>query len=192
MEDKRFEIYLQELLEWNKKFNLTAVTEPDEIKIRHFEDSLSILQAIEINDQKIADIGSGAGFPGVPLKIVRPNIRLTIIEATKKKTVFLNHLIKALDLKGVEIIWGRAETIKRADFDIVLARAVAKLNKLAVYGLHLLKKGGILVAMKQDEVEKELGEAKENIKKSGGRLKEIKKVNVGGIIRSLVIIEKIR
>ena len=91
------------------KFNLTAITNPDDIKIKHFEDSLSLLKVIDLKDQSVIDIGSGAGFPGIPLKIARPEIKLTLLDATRKKTEFLKHIVKVLNLKDVEIIWGRAE-----------------------------------------------------------------------------------
>jgi 16S rRNA (guanine527-N7)-methyltransferase len=128
-----FDLYLKELLEWNKKFNLTAITDPEEIRIKHFEDSLTLLQAIQLKDQSVIDVGTGAGFPGIPLKIVCPEIKLTLLEATKKKVEFLKHIVSILNLQEVEIIWGRAEEIikrKRESFDLALSRAVAKLNVL--------------------------------------------------------------
>lgn len=193
--DEAFDIYAKELVEWNKKFNLTAVTDPEEIKIRHFEDSLSILQAIELTDQRVVDIGPGAGFPGIPLKIVRPGIKLTLVEATHKKVEFLKHIVSVLNLKDVEIIWGRAEEISKESeyagmFDLALARAVAKLPVLVSFALPFLRAGGIFIAQKQDDVHAEVEEAMHNINKFKGRLKEIKKAKVGDAIRSLVVIER--
>lgn len=183
--DKLFNLYLKELLEWNEKFNLTSVTDPEEIKVRHFEDSLSILQAIELVDQKVVDIGAGAGFPGIPLKIVCPHIQLTLIEATRKKVEFLKHLISVLDLKDTEAVWGRAEELTQyfGKFDVAVARAVAKLPKLVKYCLPYLRPGGILVAQKQDQVEAEAAALKVKCR--------IIKVTVGGIKRSLVVIDKL-
>jgi len=189
--DKLFKLYLDELLEWNKKFNLTAVTDPEEIKTRHFEDSLSILQAVEFSHQSVLDIGPGAGFPGIPLKIVRPKIKLTLLEATRKKCEFLKHIIKVLGLKEAEVVWGRAGQWRSPQqFEVVVVRAVAKLPELVKVSLPYLWPGGIMVAMKQAEVEEEVEEARKNIDKFKGRLREIKKVKVGEIVRSLVVIEK--
>ncbi|OGB89500.1 16S rRNA (guanine(527)-N(7))-methyltransferase RsmG [candidate division WOR-1 bacterium RIFCSPHIGHO2_01_FULL_53_15] len=183
--DKLFNLYLQELIEWNKKFNLTAVTDPAEIRVRHFEDSLSVLEAIDLSDQRVVDIGPGAGFPGLPLKIVRPGIKLTLVEATRKKIEFLRHLVEVLNLADVEIIWGRAEEVQKdkryaGQFDVALARAVAKLPILVKYALPFLKPGGLFVAQKQAEVRSELG----------GLPAEVKTVKVGGALRSLVVIRK--
>jgi len=178
--DKLFSIYLTELLDWNKKFNLTSITNPEEIKVKHFEDSLSILQAIDLQKEKVLDIGTGAGFPGIPLKIARPEIKLTLIESTKKKTEFLKHIVNILDLKDVEVIWGRAGEVKLGKFDVVVARAVAKLTKLAPIAINYLKPGGLLIAQKGPEVED-----------YNGDIKEIKKIELSnGHKRSLVIIEK--
>ncbi|MCX5751521.1 MAG: 16S rRNA (guanine(527)-N(7))-methyltransferase RsmG [Candidatus Saganbacteria bacterium] len=191
MRDK-FNLYKDALIEWNEKFNLTAITDPKEIETKHFEDSLSILQAIELTNQSVADIGTGAGFPGIPLKIASPNIKLTLIEATKKKTEFLKHIVNLLGLKDVEIIWGRAETLKNRQFDVVLARAVAKLPKLVEYCLPLVKSKGVFVAMKSQHIEEEIKEAGTILKKLGGKVKEIKRIILpsSGIARTLVIIEK--
>ncbi|HTY12673.1 MAG TPA: 16S rRNA (guanine(527)-N(7))-methyltransferase RsmG [Candidatus Omnitrophota bacterium] len=193
-EEKLFEVYLHELIEWNNKFNLTSVTDPEEIKVRHFEDSLSVLQAIDLKDESVADVGAGAGFPGIPLKIVRPGIRLTLIEATRKKVDFLKHLIKKLGL-DVEVVWGRAEELAKdakykGKFDVVVSRAVAKLPDLAGYCIPLLKKGGVFAAMKQDDVVKELEQAKEKLDGLSAKVKAVKKATVGGIVRSIVLIEK--
>ncbi|OGC06366.1 16S rRNA (guanine(527)-N(7))-methyltransferase RsmG [candidate division WOR-1 bacterium RIFOXYA2_FULL_36_21] len=195
-EEELFERYLQELITWNEKFNLTAVTAPAEIKIRHFEDSLSILQVIDLKDQKVVDIGSGAGFPGIPLKIVRPNISLVLMDSTRKKIDFLSHIIKELKLENVNAVWGRAEELAKKpyygrQFDIALARAIAKFPKLLLFALPLLKKGGVFVAQKQEHVEQEINDSKLELKKLGGKIRKIKKVVVGGIIRSLVVVEKV-
>ncbi len=191
-----FDLYLKELLAWNKKFNLTAITDPEEIRIKHFEDSLTILQTIKLTNQSVIDVGTGAGFPGIPLKIVCPELKLTLLEATQKKVEFLKHIVSVLNLQDVEIFWGRAEEIakgKRESFDIALSRAVAKLNVLCEYCLPLVKIGGMFIAYKEKEIEKEVEESKNAIHILGGKIKEIKKVKLpnSDIIRSLVIIEKI-
>lgn len=191
-----FEEYLKALLEWNKKFNLTSITDPEEIRLKHFEDSLSIIQTIELTDQSIIDIGAGAGFPGIPLKIKCAQIQLTLVEATRKKIEFLRHIVNKLDLKNVEIVWGRAEEVakeKREQYDIAVSRAVAKLNVLSELCLPFVKVGGIFIAYKEKKIEDEVKASENAIKILGGKLKEIKKVTLpnSDIIRSLVIIEKI-
>ncbi|OGC22814.1 16S rRNA (guanine(527)-N(7))-methyltransferase RsmG [candidate division WOR-1 bacterium RIFOXYB2_FULL_42_35] len=190
---KEFEVYTQELIEWNKKFNLTRITDPKEIHLKHFEDSLTVLQAVKLINQSVADVGTGAGFPGIPLKIVCPDIKLTLIEATKKKTTFLEHVVKILGLKDVEIIWGRAEDLKDRKFDLVVARAVAKLPKLAQYCLPIVKSGGIFVAMKGQDIAKELKEAEGTIKLLGGKSIEAKNIQLpnSDIIRTLIVVNKV-
>ncbi len=189
--NKQFEIYSRELIEWNKKFNLTSVTDPDEIRTKHFEDSLSLLQTIKLANESVIDVGAGAGFPGIPLKLACPDIKLTLLEATKKKVEFLKHIISILSLENVEIIWGRAEEAtreKRERFDLAVSRAVAKLNILSEYCLPFVKLGGLFVAYKEEEIEAEVEEAKKAIAILGGQIREIKKFPP----RSLVIIDKIR
>jgi len=192
-EGELFKIYSDDLLEWNKKFNLTAIIAPEEIKTKHFEDSLSLLKAIDLTDQSVIDIGAGAGFPGVPLKIKCPDIKLTLVEATKKKVEFLEHLVEALNLKDVEVIWGRAEEVakdKREQYDIAVSRAVAELSTLSEWCLPFVKVGGLFVAYKTSNTESEIKKAEKAIEALGGKIKEIKRLEVGIIKRSLIIIEK--
>lgn len=196
MHQEEFKIYLKELLEWNKKVNLTAITDPEEIRIKHFEDSLALLKVIQLTDQSIIDVGAGAGFPGLPIKIVCPEIKLTLLEATRKKAEFLKHIVETLSLKDVEIIWGRAEDIakqKREFFDIAVSRAVAKLNVLCEYCLPFVKVGGTFAAYKEEKVEEEAEQAINAIELLGGRIKEIKKITLpnSDIVRSLVVMEKV-
>ena len=146
--DKLFNLYLQELIEWNKKFNLTAVTDPAEIRVRHFEDSLSVLEAIDLSDQRVVDIGPGAGFPGLPLKIVRPGIKLTLVEATRKKIEFLRHLVEVLNLADVEIIWGRAEEVQKKIFQKFSRAKDANLTNITGTGLGLYVATRLIVAHK--------------------------------------------
>jgi len=186
-----FDTYLKELLEWNKKFNLTSITDPEEIRTKHFEDSLSLLNTVHLTTQSLVDVGAGAGFPGIPLKLACPDIKLTLLEATKKKVEFLKHIVSVLSLENVEVVWGRAEEIakeKRECFDLAVSRAVAKLNVLSEYCLPLVRAGGIFVAYKEEEVEAEVEEAKNAIATLGGQIREIKKFP----LRSLVIIDKVR
>lgn len=192
-----FEIYLEELLEWNKKFNLTAITDPAEIKIKHFEDSLSLLQIMPLANQSVIDIGAGAGFPGIPLKIECPEIKLTLLEATGKKVEFLRHITSKLGLSDVQVIKGRAEDLageQKEVFDIAVARAVADLRILAEYCLPFVKIHGFFIAYKEDQVDPEVKTAETAVDILGGKIKEIKKVKLPGseIVRSLVVIEKVR
>lgn len=185
-----FNKYLAELIAWNEKFNLTAITEPDEIRKKHFEDSLLLLQVLPLTDQLVVDIGAGAGFPGIPLKIVCPGIKLTLLEATRKKVGFLDHLIKTLSLKETEAVWTRAEEYAKNNwekYDLAVARAVAKLDTLCGYCLPLVKVGGVFVAYKQVEVEAEVAATQKALTLLGGRLREIRKFPA----RSLVLIDKI-
>ena len=191
-----FDLYLKELLAWNEKFNLTSITNPKEIRLKHFEDSLALLKVIPLTSQKVIDIGAGAGFPGIPLKIACPKIKLTLVEATRKKVDFLKHIVEILKLKDVDIIWGRAEELgkeKRESFDLAVSRAVARLNVLAEYCLPFVKIGGYFVAYKEEKVEDEVTEAENAVHILGGKLKEIKKVILpnSDITRSLVMIEKV-
>jgi 16S rRNA (guanine527-N7)-methyltransferase len=189
--DELFEIYLKELIAWNQKINLTSIIDPAEIRKKHFEDSLLLLQIILLTDESVVDVGAGAGFPGIPLKIVCPEIKLTLLEATKKKVEFLNHIIKILGLKNTEAIWTRAEDFaqkKREAFDVAVSRAVAELNVLCEYCLPLLKVGGTFAAYKEEAVEAEVKRARNAVETLGGSLKEIKKFPS----RSLVIIRKIK
>lgn len=195
-EGKLFKIYSDELIEWNKKFNLTAITDPEEVRIKHFEDSLSLLEPIRLTTQSLIDIGAGAGFPGIPLKIKCPQIQLTLVEATRKKVDFLRYIIEKLGLKDIEVIWGRAEEIskdKRERYDIAVSRAVANLNILSELCLPFVKVGGYFIAYKGEKIEAEVKESENAIKLLGGKLKEIKNVQLpnSDIVRSLVIIEKI-
>jgi 16S rRNA (guanine527-N7)-methyltransferase len=191
-----FNTYIKELLEWNKNFNLTSITDPEEIRIKHFEDSLTLLQTIQLTNQSVIDVGAGAGFPGIPLRIVCPEIKLTLLEATGKKVEFLRHIISKLNLSDVKVMKGRAEDIAKEQkeiFDIAVSRAVAKLNILCEYCLPFVKIGGLFVAFKEEKVEEEVEAAKKALEILGGKLKETKKVRLpdSDIIRSLVLIEKV-
>src|SRR5207302_2443348 len=139
--------YRQELLDWNTRINLTAITDPEEVLLRHFLDSLSLLTVYDKPGVRLLDIGSGAGFPGIPLKIVRPGWQVTLLEATGKKVAFLRHIIEALQLEGIVAIQGRAEELAhereyRAAFDLVTARAVASLPVLLEYAAPFCRPGG--------------------------------------------------
>jgi len=194
--DKRssqlFDIYLKELLEWNQKFNLTAITDPDEIRKRHFAESLALLPHLSplTAHASLIDIGPGAGFPGIPIKIARPDLKLTLVEATRKKTEFLKHIVKTLNLKDVEIIWGRAEEVaktRKGEFDLAVARAVAELKILASYCLPFVKPGGLFVAFKGAKAQTELMAAEKTLKKLGGKLVEITQNPTLIIIKKIMV-----
>ncbi|MFH1386710.1 MAG: 16S rRNA (guanine(527)-N(7))-methyltransferase RsmG [bacterium] len=194
--DKRFNLYLQELVSWNEKFNLTAITKPEEIKEKHFSDSLLLLQALptlqtnKSTDYSLIDIGTGAGFPGIPLKLACPGLKLTLLDSNKKKVEFLDHMIRLLGLTETQAIWGRAEDFakeNRESFDLAASRAVADLAVLSELSLPLVKVGGVFVAYKEVAIEPELVKASEAIKLLGGKLREVKKFPA----RSLVIIDKV-
>lgn len=202
-----FERYKAELLEWNQRFNLTGITAPAEIDSKHFLDSLSCLQALPALDgrplvawlasaPKAVDVGAGAGFPGVPLKIAWPNLRLTLVEATGKKCHFLRHLVAVLALEDVNVVHERAEVFGRgagrAAFDLALARAVSRLPTLLEYTLPLLRRGGWLIAQKGQDPAQELTTAQTALKTLGGRLHSVLPLTVPGLEadRHLVLVGK--
>lgn len=192
----KFRIYLGEILSWNDKMNLTAIKKEDDIVVKHFLDSLLPLKVFPIVSQSIVDVGAGAGLPGIPIKIVRGAVPLTLLESTGKKVDFLKHVINKLFLSHTVAIWGRVEEAAvdlREKFDVSISRAVAPLNVLCEYCLPLTKAGGSMIALKSENIEGEIGEAQNAIKILGGKLKEVHKVKLPttDIVRSIVIIEKI-
>ena len=156
---QKLEIYSQILIEENKKYNLTAITEKDAIYLKHFYDSLTISKIIDLSNQHLCDIGTGAGFPGIVLKIAYPCLKVALVEATEKKCIFLKKIINKLDLKDIEVINERAEIYskrQREKYDIVTSRAVAPLKHLLEYSIPLVKINGYYIAMKSD-ISKEIG-----------------------------------
>jgi len=161
----KFERYLGLLLEWNEKFNLTAITDKDEIEEKHFIDSIALINFFDLKNKTLLDVGSGAGFPGIPLAIVEPSCRITLLESNGKRVSFLKEVVKVLDLTNVEIIQGRAEELgKREKYDIVTARAVKELNILLELCFYLVKVGGYFVAYKSSGVAEEILNAKNAFK----------------------------
>jgi 16S rRNA (guanine527-N7)-methyltransferase len=195
-----FELYYRQLIAWNESVNLTSITDYEEVQVKHFLDSLSCLQVLTpvAPQTRCIDIGAGAGFPGLPLKIVRPQMWLTLLEATGKKVLFLEHIVGKLGVQEVEIIKGRAEELARQPahregYKVALARAVAQLPVLLEYALPLLATGGIFVAQKGAEIEDEVEAARSAMKILGGRLKEVKAVHLPGLEapRHLVVVTKV-
>lgn len=174
----QFALYAELLVEWNQKINLTAIEDEEGIYLKHFWDSLTLCRAIDMSSvQTLCDIGSGAGFPSLPLKIIFPHLNITIIDSLKKRIKFLDLLVNELGLEDVRLIHGRAEDVGqddayRASFDLVTARAVARMNVLSEYCLPLVKKEGLFIAMKGERGEEELDEAERAIKKLGGQLED--------------------
>jgi 16S rRNA (guanine527-N7)-methyltransferase len=197
-----FETYYQELVSWNEKTNLTAVTEREPVQTRHFLDSLSVIQAFPVlvsTNQPISliDVGTGAGFPGIPLRIACPQLVVTLLEATGKRTAFLQHVITLLGLDGVSVITGRAEEVghesaQRERYDVVVARAVAKMATLTELCLPFARVGGHFIAMKGSGVEPEVNEAQHAINLLGGEVRTVKPVIVPGSNeeRTLIVIGK--
>lgn len=193
-QEKEFEIYYETLIEYNKMFNLTTVTQKEEVYVKHFVDS-----ALVINNLKsgtLIDIGSGGGFPAIPIKILREDINVTMLEATGKKCDFLSEVIHRLNLKGINVINGRAEELAknekyREKFDFCTARAVARLNTLCEYCLPFVKARGEFISLKGD-ADEEAKEAESAIKILGGKLKDKKDYLLEDAKRCLIIIEKIK
>lgn len=175
----KFDQFMKELLEWNEKINLTAITIPSDIESKHFLDSLTLLPFIPEAAKTLVDVGSGAGFPGIPLAIVRPELKVTLIESVGKKARFLEHIVEVLKLTNVEVVYARAEEVGRhpdysEKFDIATARAVARLDVLGGFVLPLLRKGGIFLAQKSTK-ENPI-DSTDALKKFGGEIVEIHKI----------------
>lgn len=193
-----FEIYEQELLQWNEKFNLTAIRDPEGVRTKHFLDSLTCLVEMSNNPpQRLIDIGTGAGFPGIPLKIVLPAMQLTLVESIGKKAQFCSHVVELLNLDHVEVLTKRAEEVghmpaHRESYDWAVARAVAALPVLVEYLLPLVKVGGFILAQKGESGPQEAQSAERACQLLGGKLKKITPVTLPGVAeqRYLIVIQK--
>ena len=210
-----FELYYRELSVWNQRFNLTAITRYEDVQVKHFLDSLSCLLALSPwNPGKLVpdtvplhldshslwclDVGSGAGLPGIPIKIMLPDAHMTLIEATRKKADFLRHMVEILSLQNVEVIHARAEHVAhlpehRERYDVVLARAVAHLRILAEYCLPFCRPGGRLIAPKGEDAADEAEESGVALQSLGGALLEVKSLVLPGLApeRYLIVVDKV-
>ncbi|WP_138204201.1 16S rRNA (guanine(527)-N(7))-methyltransferase RsmG [Haloimpatiens lingqiaonensis] len=201
-EDKynKFILYKDMIKEWNKKINLTAITEDEEIVKKHFIDSFKIFKFEKLKEcKKIIDIGTGAGFPGIPMKIVKENLEITLLDSLKKRITFLDEVINNLKLENVETIHGRAEDFAkdkkyREQYDAVVSRAVANMTVLSEFCIPFVKKGGYFVALKGPAITEELEEAQKAIKILGGKIQQIIEVDIDGsdLRHNLVVVKKIK
>ena len=192
----QFYAYMLLLIEWNEKINLTAITEPQEIILKHFVDSLTIAKYIE-EGKTIIDMGTGAGFPGIPLKIYRNDVKVVLADSLNKRIKFLNEVIEKMQLKNIETIHCRAEELGknkeyREKFDYATSRAVANLSTLSEYLLPFVKLNGSGIFMKTMEIDEELENAKKAIKILGGRIEKVDKFEIpeSDLGRSIIIVKK--
>lgn len=194
---EKFYQYMELLLEWNEKINLTAITEPDDIILKHFIDSITINKYIE-NDKKVLDIGTGAGFPGIPEKIIREDINIVLADSLNKRINFLREVIQEIGLENINAVHGRAEELAhnklyREKFDVVTSRAVAPLNTLLEYMLPFVKVNGLCICMKGSNAEEEIAISEKALEELGGEILDINKFQLPNtdISRNIIVIKKI-
>ena len=193
---QKFYQYMNLLIEWNEKINLTAIIEPKEIILKHFIDSLTIMKYIE-QDKSVIDIGTGAGFPGIPIKIVRPDLKVTLLDSLNKRINFLNEVIKQLELENINAVHARIEEYAknkqyREKYEVATSRAVANLTTLSEYMLPMVKIKGMAICMKGSEVSEEISKSKNSIKILGGKITKIEEFTLpkSEYKRNLILIEK--
>ena len=200
---EKFQIFYELLIEYNGKYNLTAITEEKDVIYKHFADSLSVMMFQNFNeirkkkDLKMIDVGTGAGFPGIPLKIVNPDIKFTLLDSVNKKLDFIREVCNRLELRNTTVIHGRAEDFGkdmgyREKFDICVSRAVAALPVLSELCIPFVKPGGMFISYKGPDIEKELNDSQNAVKLLGGCISEVKIFNIPDtdIKRSLIMIKK--
>jgi len=190
--------YMELIAEWNKRFNLTAISGQRDMVVKHFIDSLSVLKYIPVDAESLIDVGTGAGMPGIPVKLAAPHIRVVLLDSVGKKVNFLKETISVLSLEGIEAVKGRAEELGkvkgyRESFDICTARAVAPLNILLEYTLPFVKVEGLLIAMKGKDAG-EINQAEKALDILGGRVERVESLTLPGsdIKRNIILIKKFR
>jgi len=195
-----FKLLEEELLEWNDRFNLTAIRDKEGIETKHFLDSLSCLMALDLKaaPRSLIDVGTGAGFPGIPLKLMLPNMRLTLVESIQKKAGFCTHVVEKLGLRQVQILPERAEDVgqdpaHRESYDLATARAVAAMPTLVEYLLPLVRIGGLVIMQKGESAQLEALKSEKVIQRLGGKIRVILPVELPGVAdeRYLVVLEKV-
>ena len=196
---QQFQKYYEILVEWNEKMNLTAITDKEDVYLKHFYDSITIAFDFDFNNQTLIDVGAVAGFPSVPLKILYPNLKITIVDSLNKRILFLEEVISELGLTGITAVHARAEELAkdrayREQFDYCVSRAVANLSTLCEYCIPFVKEGGKFISYKSGEIEEESAAAKHAVFLLGGELKEIHKFEIPqtDLHRSFVVIEKVK
>ena len=200
VQKRQFDRYYELLIEWNRVMNLTGITEYDEVNLKHFTDSLTIVRIKNMeNVSTLIDVGTGAGFPGIPIKIAFPHIKVTLLDSLNKRIKFLNQVVEELDLKDVVTLHGRAEDYAkkeeyREQFDLCASRAVANLSTLSEYCLPFIKKGGCFVSYKSADSDEEIQQSEKALDILGGKIEKVDKFVLPGsdMGRALVMIEKVK
>ncbi len=197
-----FRVYHREMVAWNQRMNLTAIVDSEEAQVRHFVDSLTVARVLTgpVRDHgRMLDVGAGAGFPGLPLKLMFPGMHLSMLDSVGKKTSFLEHMVETLDLEDVDIYNGRAEDLAmrpelRESFDVVVSRGVARMRVLMEYTLPYCRVGGIVVTLKKGGIEPEVSDAQHAMEVLAGRIREMRCVTVDGLDdgRALVVVDKVK
>ena len=195
---KKFYRYMDLLLEWNEKINLTAITETDEVILKHFIDSMTVFKYL-VESKNIIDVGTGAGFPGIPIAIMNQNKNITLLDSLNKRINFLNEVCSELKINNIKTYHGRAEEFghnkqHREKYDIAISRAVANMTTLVEYLIPFIKVGGRCICMKGNDIEEELEQAKFAIKELGGKIEKVERFNLpnSDMERNIIIITKIK
>ena len=195
---EQFRIYYEMLVVKNKVMNLTGITEWDEVLEKHFLDSISLIRAVDLNQNlSVMDMGTGAGFPGIPLKLAFPNLKVTLADSLNKRVIFLQEVIDTLELSNIEAIHGRAEDLARdkkyrEQYDLSVSRAVANLSTLSEYCLPFVRIGGQFISYKSGEIEEEVVNSKSAVFLLGGKINDTVKFELGESGRSFIIIDKVK